>query len=77
MHYLFLKENDEQTKRLYVNRAFSGNRYHCAADGYPDACTAASEEAGKDGCLFVAAQTVELVVFDVCGGIRRVFHGGL
>jgi hypothetical protein len=75
MHYLFLKENDEQTKRLYVNRAFSSNRYYCVTDGYPDACTSASEATGKDGCVFIAAQTVELVVFDVRGGIRRLFHG--
>ena len=79
MHYLFFKENDkhhEQTKRLYFNRAFSSNRYHCVTDGYPDACTSASEETGENGCVFIAAETVELVVFDVRGGIRRVFHGG-
>jgi len=64
-------------KWIYVNRASGGNRYHCVADVDPDAGSAACKETGTDGCLFVAVETVELMVFNVHGGQRRLFHARL
>jgi hypothetical protein len=49
-HYLSLKEKDRRhahTKRLYFNRAFGSDCYHCVTDGDPDAGAAARKETGK------------------------------
>ncbi len=67
-----------QTKKwIYANRASGGNRYHCIADGDPDAGSAARKKTSTDGCLFVAAEAVELMVFNVHAGQRRPFHARL
>ena len=40
-----------QTKRIYANRIIGGNCYYCAVNGDTNACTAASQGAGKGNDL--------------------------
>ena len=64
----------QTSTRVHVNRAFGGNRHNCAVDVHIDAGIAAGEETGTYGRMFVAAETVGPVVFNVHRGIRRLFH---
>jgi hypothetical protein len=70
--------DDAKTKnRIHVNRAFGGNCYHCVADGYFDAGTAAGEEAGPERCVPEQAQAMGPVFCDVRRRQWRPIHGGL
>ena len=40
------ENNHAQTKRIYLNRAFGGDRYYCVVDGDLDAGTATGKGAG-------------------------------
>ena len=40
------ENNHAQTKRIYLNRAFGGDRYYCVIDGDLDAGTATGKGAG-------------------------------
>ena len=65
---LSLKEKGKyyaQTKRIYINRAFSSDSHYCIIDGDTNAGTKSGEETDVDGDVPVEPPPVEPFLFDV------------